>query len=80
MLSFCQTTVKQLSDDCVTIDRYTLSDSDEQKYSIGYQTPNDLYALLERERLAALEAGEKVTDDLNSSLSIYVLGWATLHL
>ncbi len=28
---------------------------------LGIRLPNDLYALLERERLAALEAGEKVT-------------------
>ena len=28
---------------------------------LGIRLPNDLYALLERERLSALEAGEKVT-------------------
>jgi hypothetical protein len=28
---------------------------------LGIRLPNDLYALLERERLLALEAGEKVT-------------------
>jgi len=28
---------------------------------VGIRLPNDLYALLERERLSALEAGQKVT-------------------
>jgi len=28
---------------------------------LGIRLPNDLYALLEQERLSALEAGEKVT-------------------
>jgi hypothetical protein len=62
MLSICQTTVKQFVKQFVRQFESRLNRKEMSKNTqVGVRIPNEIYEQLDRERLQALERGEKVT-------------------